>query len=148
MVRNRIDVKQYHKDVHVRFQSSYKRSITAPKTSLPSPLTVNKAVQQQPSHTSPQDPLDSSRPNNSNHKKPSLPSQKSSTKSSQLSSTKISSSSSSPIKPKADSSLKRLSAGGPKHHKAGSGGDISPHWQNKHSISNENQTTSGGGNAT
>ena len=67
VVRNRIDVKQYHKDVHVRFQSSYKRSITAPKTSLPSPSTVNKTVQQQPSDTSPQDPLDSSRPNNSNH---------------------------------------------------------------------------------
>ena len=142
VVRNRIDVKQYHKDVHVRFQSSYKRSITAPKTSLPSPLTVNKTVQQQPSDTSPQDPLDSSRPNNSNHQKPSLPSQKSSTKSFQLSSTKISSSSSSSQKPKADSSLQKLSTGEPKHHKAGSGGNISPHWQKIHSKSNVNQTTS------
>ena len=30
VVRNRIDIKLYHKDVHVKFQSSYKRSITAP----------------------------------------------------------------------------------------------------------------------
>ena len=44
VVRNRIDIKQYHKDVHVRFQSSYNRSITAPKTSLSYPLTVNKTV--------------------------------------------------------------------------------------------------------
>ena len=143
VVRNRIDVKQYHKDVHVRFQSSYKRSITAPKISLPSPLAMNKIAQPQPSHTSPQDPLDSSRPNNSNHQIPSLPSQKSSTKSSQLSSTKISSSSSSSTKPKVDSSLQRLSAGEPKYHKAGSGGDISPHWQKIHSKTNQKQTTSG-----
>ena len=42
VVRNRIDLKPYHKDVHVKFQSSYKRSITAPKASLSYPLTVNK----------------------------------------------------------------------------------------------------------
>ena len=72
VVRNRIDIKQYHKDVHVRFQSSYKRPITSPKTSLPSPLAINKVAQPQTSRTSPQDPLDSSRPNNSNHQNPSL----------------------------------------------------------------------------
>ena len=129
MVRNRIDIKQYHKDVHVRFQSSYKKPITSPKTLLPSPQAINKVAQPQPSHTSPQDPLNSSRPNNSNHQKPSLSSQKSSTKSSLQSSTKISSSSSSLTKPKADGSLQRLSAGEPKCHKAGSGGDISLHFQ-------------------
>ena len=143
VVRNRIDVKQYHKDVHVRFQSTYKRSITSPETSSSYPLAMNKIAQPQTSHTSPQDPLDSLRPNNSNHQKPPLPSHKSSTKSSQQSSTKISSSSSSINKPPADGSLKRLSVGGGKCHKAGSGGDISPHWQNKHSKFNENQTTSG-----
>ena len=143
VVKNRIDVKQYHKDVHVRFQSSYKRSITSPETSSSYPLAMNKIAQPQTSHTSPQDPLDSPRPNNSNHQKPPLPSHKSSTKSSQQSSPKISSSSSSTNKPPADGSLKRLSVGGGKCHKAGSGGDISPHWQNKHSKSNENQTTSG-----
>ena len=71
VVRNRIDVKQYHKNVHVRFQSTYKRSITAPTAPLSSPVTVNNAVQQQPSHISSQDPLDSSGPNNSNHQTPS-----------------------------------------------------------------------------
>ena len=63
VVRNRVDIKLYHKDVHVKFQSSYKRSITAPQTPLSYPLTA-QTVQQQPSHTSPQDPLDSSRPTN------------------------------------------------------------------------------------
>ena len=33
VVRNRVDIKQYYKDVHVRFQSTYKRSVTAPQTS-------------------------------------------------------------------------------------------------------------------
>ena len=47
VVRNRIDIKQYHKDVHVRFQSSYKRPITSPKISLPSPLAMNKVAQPQ-----------------------------------------------------------------------------------------------------
>ena len=136
VVRNRIDIKQYHKDVHVRFQSSYKRPITPPKTSLPSPLAMNKVAQPQPSHKSPQDPLDSSRPNNSNHQKPPLPSHKSSPKSSLQSSTKISSSSSSSHKPPAEGSLSKLSAGTGKCHKAGSGGDISPQWYKSHSKSN------------
>ena len=109
VVRNRIDIKSYHKDVHVRFQSSNKKPITSPKTSLPSPLAMNKVAQPQPSHTSPQDPLDSSRPNNSNHQNPSLPSHRSSPKSSLQSSTKISSSSSSTQKPPVDGSLKKLS---------------------------------------
>ena len=143
VVRNRIDVKQFHKDVHVRFQSSYQRPITFPKTSLPSPLAINKIAQPQPLHTSPQDPLDSFRPNNSNHKKPSLSSNKSSTKSSQLSSTKMSSSSSSLHKPSAEGSLSKPSVGNGKCHKAGSGGDISLQWQKIHSKFNQKQTTSG-----
>ena len=143
VVRNRIDIKQYHKDVHVRFQSSYKSPITSPKTSLPSPLAMNKVAQPQPSHKSPQDPLDSSRPNNSNHQKSPLPSHKSSPKSSVQSSTKISSSSSSSHKPPAEGSLSKLSAGAGKCHKVGSGGDISPQWYKLHSKSNQKQTTSG-----
>ena len=95
VVRNRVDITQYHKDVHVRFQSTYKRSITAPQTSSSYSLTVNKPVQPNPSHTSPQDPSDSSRPNNSNHQTPSSSSQKSSAKSSLPSSENNSSSSSS-----------------------------------------------------
>ena len=109
-----------------------KKSITTPKTSLSYPLTVNKPVQQQPSHTSPQDPSGSSRPNNSNHQIHSS-SQKSSTKSSLLSSKKNSSSSSSPPKPNQRSSLQRLSAGATTCHKVGSSGDISPNWSKKHS---------------
>ena len=107
VVRNRVDIKQYHKDVHVRFQSTYKRSVTAPQTSSSYLLTVNKPVQPNPSHTSPQDPSSSSRPNNSNHQKPSSSSQKSSAKSSLPSSEKNSSYSSSSQKPKPGSSLKR-----------------------------------------
>ena len=144
VVRNRIDVKQYHKDVHVRFQSSYKRSITSPKIPLSSPLAIkNKVAQPQPSHTSPQDPLDSSRPNNSNHKIPSLPSHKTSPKSSQQTSDKTSSSSSSSNKPSSEGSLSKPSVGAGKCHKAGSGGDIMPQWQKTHSKSNQKQTTSG-----
>ena len=142
VVRNRIDIKQYHKDVHVRFQSSYKKSITAPKTSLSYPLIVNKPVHQQPSHTSTQDPSGSSRPNNSNHQTPSLPSQKSSTKSSLPSSTKISSTSSSSQKPNQRSSLQRLSTGATTCHKVGSGDDISPNRSKKHSISIDKKATS------
>ena len=57
VVRNRIDIKLYHKDVHVKFQSSYKRSITAPQTSLSYPSAVDRTAQQQPSHTSPPGPI-------------------------------------------------------------------------------------------
>ena len=143
VVRNRVDIKLYHKDVQVKFQSSYKRSITAPQTPLSYPLTA-QTVQQQPSHTSPQDPLDSSRPtNNSSHQKPPLPSQRSSAKSSQLSSTKISSSSSSVTKQQVEGSLKKPSTGQPNYHKAGSSGEIMPHWPKKHNISSQKQTTSG-----
>ena len=133
VVRNKIDVKQYHRDVHVQFQSSYKRSITSPKTSLPSPLAINKVAQPQPSHTTPQDPLDSSRSNNSNLQIPSLPSHKTSPKSSQQSSAKTSSSSSSSNKPSSEGSLSKPSVGIGKGHKAGSGGDIIPQWQKTHS---------------
>ena len=42
VVRNRIDIKLYHKDVHVRFQSTYKRAITSPMTSSSYPLTVKQ----------------------------------------------------------------------------------------------------------
>ena len=122
VVRNRVDIKQYHKDVHVRFQTSYKRSITAPQTSLSYPLTMNKPVQPNPSHTSPQDPSGSSRPNNSNHQTPSLSSQKSSAKSSE----NIPSSSSSSQKPKSQSSLKRLSTGTSYDLKVEASGKIMP----------------------
>ena len=72
---------------------------------------TDKSVQQQPSHISPQEPLDSSRPtNNSIHQKPSLPSQRSAKGSSQLSSTKTSSSSSSTKKPQVEGSLSSLLA--------------------------------------
>ena len=94
VVRNRIDIKPYHKDVQARFQSTYKRAITPPMTSSSYPLTVKQPVQPNTSHTSPLDPSGSLRPNNSNHQKPPSSSQKSSVKSS-LPSSKISSSSSS-----------------------------------------------------
>ena len=70
VVRNRIDIKLYHKDVHVRFQSTYKREITPPMTSSSYPQTVKQPVQPKTSHTSPLDPSGSSRPNKSNHQKP------------------------------------------------------------------------------
>ena len=111
VVRNRIDIKPYHKDVHVKFQSTYKRSITAPQTSSSYPLTVNKPVQPNTSHTSLLDPFGSSRPNNSNHQIHPLSSQKSSVKSSLPSSKINSSSSSSSQKPIPASSPKRLSTG-------------------------------------
>ena len=104
-----LDIKPYHRDVQIHFQLSHKRSITAPKTSLSSPPAVSRTAMQQPSHTSPQDPLDSSRPNNNYHQKPPLSSHKSSVTSSQQSSTKISSSLSSSPKPIPWSSLKRPS---------------------------------------
>ena len=109
VVRNRIDIKPYHKDVQVKFQSSYKRSITSPQTSSSYPLTVKQPVQPNPSHTSPLDPSGSSRPNNSNHQIHPLSSQKSSVKPSLPSSKISSSSSSSSQKPIPASSLKRLS---------------------------------------
>ena len=128
--------KQYHKDVQVRFQPSYNRSITSPKTSLSYPAT------QLPSHTSPQNPQESSRPTNSNHRVPPSPSQ-SSAKSSLVSSTKISSSSSSQPKPKSWSSLKRLSDGQPQHHNAGSCGKKSPLQAKLQCISSQKKATSG-----
>ena len=148
VVRNRIDIKPYHQTVHVRFHSSYNRSIKTPQTPLSYPLATNKEVAQpQTSHTSPQDPLDSSRPNNSNHQKPSLPSHKSSTKSSLHSSTKISSSSSSSPssspKPKSWSSLQRLSCVAPTGLKVVASGKSMPEKAQNSSISSHILTSKG-----
>ena len=138
MVRNRIDIKLYHKDVHVRFQSTYKRAITPPMTSSSSPQTVKQPVQPNTSHTSPLDPSGSSRPNNSNHLKPPSSSQKSSVDSSLPSSKFNSSSSSSSQKPITASSPKRLSAGTTQGLKAGAGGKIRPIQAKKPTVSSHN----------
>ena len=143
MVRNRIDIKPYHKDVHVRFQSSYKRSITSPQTSSSYPLTVKQPVQPNPSHTSPLDPSGSSRPNNSNHQIHPLSSQKSSVKSS-LPSSKISSSSSSSLqKPIPAGSLKRLSAGTSSGLKVEASGNNMPKQAQKPCISSNKLASNG-----
>ena len=138
VVRNRIDIKLYHKDVHVRFQSTFKRAITPPMTSLSFPQTVKQPVQPNPSHTSPLDPSGSSRPNNSNHQKPPSSSQKSSVQSSLPSSKINSSSSSSSQKPITASSPKRLSAGTTQGLKAGAGGKIRPIQAKKPTVSSHN----------
>ena len=143
VVRKRIDIKLYHKDVHIRFQSTYKRAITSPITSSSYPLTVKQPVQPNTSHTSPLDPSGSSRPNNSNHQKPRLPSQKSSVKSSLPSSKINSSSSSSSQKPIPASSPKRLSAGTSKGLKAESGGKNKPIQAKKLTVSSHNLASNG-----
>ena len=143
MVRNRIDIKPYHKDVHVKFQSTYKRAITAPQTPSSYPLTVNKPVQPKPSHTSPLDPSGSPRPNNSNHQNHPLSSQKSSVKSSLPSSKINSSSSSSSQKPIPVSSPKRLSAGTSYGLKAEASGNNMPKQARKPSVSSHNLASNG-----
>ena len=143
VVRNRIDIKPYHKDVHVRFQSSYKRSITSPQTSSSYPLTVKQPVQPNPSHTSPLDPSGSSRPNNSNHQIHPLSSQKSSVKSSLPSSKISSSSSSSSQKPIPVSSLKRLSTGTSSGLKAEASGNNKPKQAQKPCISSHKLASNG-----
>ena len=143
VVRNRIDIKLYHKDVHVRFQSSYKRSITPPQTSSSYPLTVKQPVQPNPSHTSPLDPSASSRPNNSNHQIHPLSSQKSSVKSSLPSSKINSSSSSSSQKPIPASSLKRLSAGTSSGLKAEASGKNKPQQAQKPCVSSHKLALNG-----
>ena len=143
VVRNRIDTKLYHKDVHVRFQSTYKRAITSPMTSSSYPLTVKQPVQPNTSHTSPLDPFGSSRPNNSNHQQPPLSSQKSSVKSSLPSSKINSSSSSSSQKPIPASSLKRLSTGTSNGLKAEAGGKIKPIQAKKLTVSSHNLASNG-----
>ena len=87
VIRNRIDLKPYHKDVQINFQSSpqstYQRptpSITSTKTSSSYPqqtdITKHKSVQPDHHHTSPQKHPGSSRPINSkSNKTPPLPSQ-------------------------------------------------------------------------
>ena len=143
VVRNRIDIKPYHKDVHVRFQSSHERSITSPQTSSSYPLTVNKPVQPNPSHTSPLDPSGSSRPNNSNHQIHQSSSQKSSVKSSLPSSKLSSSSSSSSQKPIPASSPKRLSAGTSYGPKAEASGNNKPKQAKKPCVSSHNLASNG-----
>ena len=140
VVRNRVDIKPYHKDVQVRFQSTYKSSITSEKSSSPYPLAVDKyPAHPNPLHTSPQDPLDSSRPNNSNHKNPSLSSHKSSTNSSQCSSKIVSSSQ----KPSSRSSLSGLSDTTSNVRKAEGSGKIKPLMVQKSTVSSHISTTSG-----
>ena len=87
VVRNRIDLKPYHKDVQINFQSSsqstYKRPtpiITSTKISSSYPqqtdMTKNKSVQPVHHHPSPQKHPGSSRPNKRKSKNtPPLPSQ-------------------------------------------------------------------------
>ena len=143
VVRNRIDIKSFHKDVHVRFQSTYKRAITSPMTSSSYPLTVERPVQPNTSHTSPLDPSGSSRPNNSNHPKPPSSSQKSSTDSSLPSSTIVSSFSSSSQKPTSRSSLKDQTCGVSKSLKAEAGGKIKPIQAKKLTVSSHNLASNG-----
>ena len=143
VVRHRIDIQLYHKDVHVRFQSTYKRAITPPMTSSSYPLTVKQPVQPNTSHTSPLDPSGSSGPNNSNHQKPPLSSQKSSVQSSLPSSKINSSSSSSSQKPIPASSPKRISTGTSHGLKAGASGKIKPIQAKKTTVSSHNLTSNG-----
>ena len=144
MVRNRIDIKPYHKDVHVRFQSVSNRSITSAKSSLSYPMAVEKTpAQPQTSHTSLQDPLDSSRPNNSNHQTPSLSSHKSSPQSSLYSSKIESSSQSFTKKPSSRSSLSRLSETNSNGRIAEGSGKIKPQVVQKSTISSHKSTING-----
>ena len=143
VVRNRVDIKPYHKEVQVKFQSSpkstYQRptpSITSTKKSSPYPQTDKTHP-----HTSPQKHPGSQRPTNNRSKMtPPLPSQ--SCHSSLASSPKSSSPSSPPIPPLLGS-LKGSTVGTATHLKRATSGRNVPQQQETQCKTIGNSTTSG-----
>ena len=144
VIRNRVDIKPYHKEVQVRFQSSpkstYQRptpSITSTKKSSPYPQTDKTHP-----HTSPQKHPGSQRPINSKSQlTPPLPPQ--SCHSSLDSSPNDSSSSSSPPIPPLLNSLKGSTVGTAARLKRAISGQIVPQRQETQCKSMGTSTTSG-----